>query len=534
MQFIYESQAFFASFRNGVGFPFEGMEKMASIAHKYKIPVTWLTNAKGAEAAASRFTEFHEKFGDEVSLWLMPVAKYKKDQYRTVMNWTKDQIREFVREELDRAKKALPWAKWDTCGFFFRTNDVIQVLAELGFIGAYGACWNQYLTDSVDDVGIPYGCYYMDPTNFKRPASTSDAKNLVISNEWLTHDLNKVSNYKKTASIFSTDPNDVNNNGICYPGYNQYWYDFFRQHYLNSQYNAFYPFIFHQESHEMLNTSAFQIYPKERVEETALILDDLLQYVTDPKNNFDVEFTTIPAALRKYKSQYASTPPMISVFDDYDITTPRFTARKAQFLAKLKWDPRKIAAKQGANKTSGLIGGPYPPTLIYYDVDCQLFFHQPQSWPIEIRNYHKSESSAIKNLTRNSEIFKEREIPIPVWTYPSANPTEIQITIGSKPSKVSEFPYGLVIWNPERLFNGQAYTKWNQLIKQISPQMIANPTFNYLEFLNPVFSITGPVDQARICWFTDQNPSAIGGHNAILLKCKLQNSPLNIKIELKK
>ncbi len=217
MQFIYESQAFFAGFHRGKGFPLEGMERMANIAHKYKIPVTWLTNAKGAESASEKFTEYHKQYGDDVSLWLMPYAEYKKEQYKIVTHWTKDDIRAFVQNELDQAKQALPWAKWDTCGFFFRTNDVVQVLAEMGFIAVYGACWYQFNTDSVDDVGIPYGSYYMDPQFFKRPApnaislTNKNQPQPLISNEWLTHDLNKVSNYKRTASIFSTDPNDVNN-----------------------------------------------------------------------------------------------------------------------------------------------------------------------------------------------------------------------------------------------------------------------------------------------------------------------------------
>jgi len=54
-------------------------------------------------------------------------------------------IRDFVQNELDRTKKALQWATLDTCGFFFRKNEVIEVLADLGFIGVYGACWYQYI-----------------------------------------------------------------------------------------------------------------------------------------------------------------------------------------------------------------------------------------------------------------------------------------------------------------------------------------------------------------------------------------------------
>ncbi|MEX2683360.1 MAG: hypothetical protein Q6373_017420 [Candidatus Sigynarchaeota archaeon] len=535
MQFIYESQAFFAGFKHGIGFPLEGMERIAAIAHKHNIPVSWLTNAQGAESGADKFTEFHDRYGDDVSLWLMPYAQYKKDQYKIVMGWKKDQIRAFVRNELDRAKAALPWAKWDTCGFFFRNNDVIQVLAEFGFIAVYGACWYQFNTDSVDDVGIPYGCYYMDPSNFKRPARipcSSDFNGLnapLISNEWLTHDINKVSNYKKTASIFSTDPNDVNNNGICYPGENHYWYQFFLQHYRNSTYNAFYPFIFHQESHEMLNTPAFQIYPQNKIDETAAIMEDFLAFVKNPDHHFDVEFTTIPAAMRKYRHMFPTTPAMLCVFDDVEIATERFQNKRLLELNKHKWDERKINKARGANRTRGLIGGPFPPTLVYYDLDCQLFFHKPQSWPVEIRNYQRKEVQTIKNLTRNSDIFKEVKFPLPIWTMPSDR--EIQIKIDPKPPKTEEFPYGIVLWNPDCLFDGINYYKWKEMTRKLD-NVNSRPSINeHPTLIQEMFIIEGPIENLRLSWFSDHVPNQIGGENTILLKTHLTDKPIMIKIK---
>lgn len=536
MQFIYESQAFHADFHRGKGFPTEGMELMANIAHKYKIPVTWLTNGRGAVDAADKFSEFHKKYGDQVSLWLMPHQEYKRDQYKTVMSWKREDIRKFVQEELDQAKEALPWAKFDTVGFFFRNNLVLDVLSEMDFIAVYGACWYQFLTDSVDDVGIPYGCYYMDKQNFKRPAQTEVSLNLdernqpLISNEWLTHDLNKCSNYKKTASVFTTDPNDVNNNGVCYPGETQYWFELFRQHYRNSLLNEFYPFILHQESHEMLNNASFQLYPKKKVEECAAILDALLEFVTSPENHFDVDFTTNPTAMRYYRTHYSKSPAMISTFDDVEIATERFQARRLEQLQKIKWSPKKIMKLRAENKTRGLVGGPFPPTIVYYDLDCQLFFVKPQSWPVELRNYHRKEAETIKNMTRNSEIFMEKEIPLPVWKMISNR--ELEIKIGSKPQNAERFPYGLVLWNPERLFNGQPYQKWMEL-RQRFQDSNGVPISDQAEVVRKIFTIDGPIENIRLSTYWDKFPSQVGGENAILLRLNLTDKETIVKISPK-
>jgi hypothetical protein len=531
MQFIFESQAFYAGFRKGVGFPMAGMEKMAAIAHKHRIPVTWLTNAQGAEVTATRFTQYHEQYGDDVSLWLMPYARYKKDQYKTVMHWSVEDLRQFVGNELDRARTALPWAAWDTCGFFFRNSTVLQVLAELNFISVYGACWYQFITDSVDDVGIPYGCYYMDPQNFKRPYPTpvgDGGKKLLISNEWLTHDLNKVANYKHTASIYSTDPNDVNNNGVCYPGQTLYWHELFRQHYRNSQYNAFYPFILHQESHEMLHNDQFQLYSAEKVAETALIMEDLLDFVTHPNHHFDVEFTTIPAAMRKYRENFAITPSMISVFDDTDITAARYQQTRLAALDRVKWNLSKIARVRGSKHSRGLMGGPYPPTLVYYDSECQLYFHQPQCWPVEVRNYLRPEPLTTKNLTRNSDIFLEPRYPLPTWDMPT--PNELKITIGKNPHPAVPFPYGIVIWHPDRLFNGQLYARWKDCIAHLPTLNTVKDLDAQTPLLKELFHLEGPISAARCCWYLDSPPAAIGGHNALLIKLHLESSPCTITL----
>jgi len=59
MQFIFESQPFLRD-SGKVKDSFAGMQLMAKLAHKHHIPVTWLTNYQGAEAASDMFTQYHQ------------------------------------------------------------------------------------------------------------------------------------------------------------------------------------------------------------------------------------------------------------------------------------------------------------------------------------------------------------------------------------------------------------------------------------------------------------------------------------------
>ena len=57
--FYFASQAYFDERRGENGaFPLKGVKEYGDLAHKYNIPVTWLTNAEGLKRGKSVFEEF--------------------------------------------------------------------------------------------------------------------------------------------------------------------------------------------------------------------------------------------------------------------------------------------------------------------------------------------------------------------------------------------------------------------------------------------------------------------------------------------
>lgn len=51
----------------GKGVPETGMERIAKVAHKHDIPVTWIINPGSGKVMKNRLDEWHEKYGDDIA-----------------------------------------------------------------------------------------------------------------------------------------------------------------------------------------------------------------------------------------------------------------------------------------------------------------------------------------------------------------------------------------------------------------------------------------------------------------------------------
>jgi len=345
LYFTFVSSAYYMEKKWGHGMPFDGIKKVADIAHSNGVPVTWLVNPKSAEEGKEIFKEYHDKYGDAVGYMLTggeDVEKQWGDESYLYKRLSTKKLTELVSGEVASIKKSLPWADLRIAGGGFRSNRLVKIFEGLGFTGLWGHCWEQTLTDNISDRGAPWGFYYVSPEAYKAP---SRGERGLVAIEWTARDLNLAFRTGKPET-YSTDPNDVGRAGICTHRDIKYWKDMTDQYARNTKYNKIVPYAVHQESHEMENTPKVRAYDAESIASTADMLDELFKYV----KKIGAKIVNANDAIAAYREINPATPPTYALFDD-------------TLLRK------------------------YPEVFVYFDVNGQLFFDRGKTNPVFIRNY---------------------------------------------------------------------------------------------------------------------------------------------------
>jgi len=392
LYFTFISSAYYMDKRWGQGMPWDGIKRTAEIAHANGIPVTWLVNARSAEEGKDLFTEYHEKFGDEVG-HIISVNKPEADRWGSEAFYLKKlsykKLGEWIAADHNTIVKNLPWAKLLLGGAGYRSDKMVRVLEKLGYQGLWGHCWEQTLTDDISDRGAPWGFYYADSEIFKRPARASGG---LVAVEWTARDLNLAFRTGRPET-FSTDPNDVQRAGICDRRNIEYWKRFVGQYARNTKYNAVVPLAVHQEAHEMECSSRICSNSEETIESTAQMLDELFKYV----KTTGAKIVTANEAIQAYRAANLSTPPTYALFDD-------------------------------------VYKGENPPVLVYYDTNGQLFFEKGKIEPLLIRNYMENTDTESTEFASVPEMpaIDCRETAPGAWTCSITSPARL--------------PCGLAFW----------------------------------------------------------------------------------------
>jgi len=230
--FTFASSAYTVNAHWGKGIPKVGMDRLANVAHKYNIQVTWLIDPGVAKAMKEKIDEWHEKYGDGIELnWESAKIKDKEDLIKT----------------LDSLKMFFPWSKINVAASGHRSNMMLQIVKDGGLSGVWGSCWEQVGVDKITDKGVPWGLYYVSDDNYKLPSLNGKG---LVSMEWTSRDLLKAL-HAQAPTIYSSDPNDVGRAGICTGDDIEYWKAMFDNYIRNIANNKFVFFQQHQEAHEM-------------------------------------------------------------------------------------------------------------------------------------------------------------------------------------------------------------------------------------------------------------------------------------------
>ena len=146
------------------------MRRLAEIAHKHGIPITWGVGATAARSFAADLTEWHTSHGDEVMLMIdiSPVwgsGTDSDDLGRSAEHIVtmREKLPDYISSERARVQRAIEWANPFVAGAGQKNHVLLYALAQIGFAGLWGYGW-----DDGEDEGCPFGCFFpsVDKHNF--------------------------------------------------------------------------------------------------------------------------------------------------------------------------------------------------------------------------------------------------------------------------------------------------------------------------------------------------------------------------------
>ncbi|MGF7145116.1 hypothetical protein HNQ56_003552 [Anaerotaenia torta] len=386
----------------GKGTALEGIERTATLAHKYNIPVTWIVNGGSVPMIKDWILSWHETYGDDV---ILQCPMYGQDPRNR-----KAELKALLEQEWNIVQEAFPWAKTRVAARGQISQEIIQALEELDFQGLWGYCWEQTWWDGISHKGIPWGFWYVDSNRYKIP---HQGKGKIVGCEWTVRDFNRTY-HSGCPCIYSTDPNDVLRAGLCTGDNIEYWKDLFQDYLNNTDHNNHVFFLQQQEAHEMEYSDRFAVFPEEHVKECASMLDHFFRYI----KTFPITFTTLPAAIRMYHEENS------------------VTAKSCILTSGSRHQPE---TNEYTLTLGGTAAGPWPETFLYYDSRCQMAFVKGECTPRTLRSYAGKCSMDEEFLETIPQVFTV-----------SYEKTEKNIDITYEIGYHPPIPFGLVYWDDLR------------------------------------------------------------------------------------
>jgi hypothetical protein len=468
------SSAYFVDEKWGFGSPHHGILTMGEIAHKRRpnaageemmFPVTWLVSPKSAMIERDLFTRFHDDFGDAVG-YMLNKDDHSMDRNKELMlPENENDLKAHVDAEINTVKDILSWAEIKVVGTGYRSTSLVHVLADLDIPGMWGSCPFQIGTDNITDFGAPWGQWYVNPVNFKKPVRTGGR---VINIEWTARDLNKAFHYAQPEA-YSTDPNDVESQAKCTDENVEYWKALFGQYLRNLDLNDYIFFHQHQEAHEMEATPTcipFMQSGQGRIDYTAKMLSLFFDHVAAQEN---VIATTANGALEIFDEHYQGTqPPAYMYFEDipiYELSATYVNSVKGTYQhPKHVWlsfnEEFFNKVDQFVSQPDSLLAEPpWKHSFFYYDADCMLVFDQPQAGPVWVCNYKEPRPT-------NDELLLSEEF-IPDASIENLGDVVKILVTSSKP-----MPYGVAIWGNEFFEQGLVPVEEGVKLKVINDNLV--------------------------------------------------------------
>ena len=358
------------------------MRRLAEIAHKHGIPITWGVGATSARSFAADLTEWNASHGDEVMLmvdvapiWGSGTDSDDLSQSAEHIVTMREKLPDFISSERDRVQRAIEWANPVVAGAGQKNHVLLYALAQVGFAGLWGYGWG----DGADE-GCPFGCFFpsVDRHNF---CGTSTSRIVGIPDTSLLPTQTPLGSEETEDTDFQSQIL----NGTAQQGFDCYA--------ANAGWNRWLAYIQRIDAVEVASLTSEQL---DR-------LDTYLAYVREAP---ETQIMSLPDAVRACQEIGEQTQPTFLLTDS------------------------KSEGEDEASTASD------KSTFSYYDAECQLVFEEGKIEPIWVTNYISppvsSRNGAEVNLPQIEQFRPSR----------SRSQLRMQFTLES----TKAMPYGLAVW----------------------------------------------------------------------------------------
>ena len=305
------------------------MRRLAEVAHKHDIPITWGVEAASARAFATDLTEWHASHGDEVMMmvdiapiWGSGTDSDDLSQSAEHIVTMREKLPDYISSEKDRLQRAIEWANPIVAGGIQKNHVLLYALAQVGFTGLWGYGWE----DGTDE-GCPFGCFFpsVDRHNFCG-ASTSRVVGIPHTSLLPTQ-----------TSLGSEETVQTQVLG----GTAQQMFDCYT---ANAEWNRCLAYIQRIDAVEVASLTAEQ-------------LNRLDTYLAHVREASETQIMSLPDAVRACQEIGEQTQPTF-----------------------LLTNPKLEDEEKGSTASDKSI-------LTYYDAECQLTFEEDRMEPIWVTNY---------------------------------------------------------------------------------------------------------------------------------------------------
>lgn len=358
------------------------MRRLAEIAHKHSIPITWGVGATSARSFAADLTEWHTSHGDEVmlmvdisSIWGSGTDSDDLSQSAEHIVTMREKLPGYISAEKDRLQRAIEWANPVVAGAGQKNHVLLYALAQVGFAGLWGYGWG-----GREDEGCPFGCFFpsVDKHNFCG-ASTSSVVGIPHTS------LLPTQTPLESEETERTDSQTQILNGAAQRGFDCYT--------ANAAWNRWLAYIQRIDAVEIASLTEEQLNQ----------LDAYLAYVREAP---ETQIMSLPDVVRACQENNEQTQPTFLVTD-----------------------PNSKSEVEASTDSDKLI-------FSYYDAECQLVFEGGKIEPIRITNY----ISPPVNSPNGAEV----NLPQIEQFRPSRSRSQLRMQFTLESTKA--MPYGLAVW----------------------------------------------------------------------------------------
>ena len=358
------------------------MRRLAEVAHKYGIPITWGVGATSARSFAADLTEWHTSCGDEVMLmvdispiWGSGIDSDDLGQSAEHIVTMREKLPDFVSSERDRVQRAIDWANPLVAGARQKNHVLLYALAQSGFAGLWGYDW-----DDREDEGCPFGCFFpsVDKHNFCG-ASTSGVVGLPHASLLPTQ-----------TSLESEETEDADSQTQILNGTAQQGFDCYA---ANAAWNDWLAYIQRIDPVEVASLTEEQLNE----------LDTYLAYVSEAP---ETQIMSLPEVVRACQETGEQTQPT------FLLTNPN--------------------SEGGDEASTGLDKSLFS----YYDAECQLVFEEGKIEPVRVTNYISPPVSSSNGAEVNLPQIEQFR--------PSRSRSQLRMRFTLESTKA--MPYGLAVW----------------------------------------------------------------------------------------